>query len=90
MLRHFELKIRINVWSLSIVLNGIIRSLDSGVLGNTIDTGDDHSNPTDDVVITPASSRVAKKLMRLLGCSISASRSAFPESESGWFPTFFD
>jgi hypothetical protein len=28
----------------------------SGVLGNTIDTGDDHSNPTDDVVITPVSS----------------------------------
>ena len=38
----------------------------------------------------PAYGRMVKKLMRLLGCSISASRPAFPESESGWFPRFFD
>lgn len=68
---------------------GYTLPLASSVLGNTIDTGSDHTTPVDDTVITPASAvcyachenNVAKAHMENNGGSFSTSQAAIDSGE---------
>ena len=69
--------------------SGYTLPLANGVLGTSIDTGDDRADPTDDVVVTPASAacsschdnNVAKSHMESNGGSFSTTQSAIDSGE---------
>ena len=59
---------------------GFMLPLPDGVLATTVDTGDDHTDPADDTVVTPAAAACAS-------CHDDAEARAHMESQGGSFAT---